>query len=192
MWELDYKESWAPKNWCFWTVVLEKNLESPFNCKEVKPVHPKVSQSLIFIRRTDAEAEAPILWPPDVKNWLEQAISVDDLTETRTVWRGKISKECWPHALRWVVIPKCRKYCDPQVSREVSPGLDMALTLEALAQRQTPVLCNSSLFQQKSDNSSQQVCWAARVLPTHIPEAGPSPLCSFCCWFLLTNLSLIT
>lgn len=124
--------------------------------------------------------------------WLEQAISVDDLTETRTVWRGKISKECWPHALRWVVIPKCRKYCDPQVSREVSPGLDMALTLEALAQRQTPVLCNSSLFQQKSDNSSQQVCWAARVLPTHIPEAGPSPLCSFCCWFLLTNLSLIT
>ena len=70
MWELDYKESWAPKNSCFWTVVLEKNLESPLNCKEVKPVHPKVSQSLIFIRRTDAEAESPILWPPHAKSWL--------------------------------------------------------------------------------------------------------------------------
>lgn len=77
--------------------------------------------------------------------WLEQAISVDDMTETRTVWRGKMSKECWPQALHWVVIPKCRKYCDSQVSREASPGLDMALTLEALAQRQTPVLCNSFL-----------------------------------------------
>ena len=77
--------------------------------------------------------------------WLEQAISVDDLTETRTVRRGKISRERWPQTLRWVVTPKCRKYCDPQVSREASPGLDMALTLEALAQRQTPVLCNSFL-----------------------------------------------
>ena len=70
MWELDYKESWPPKNWCFWTVVLEKTLESPLDCKEIQPVHPKGNQSLIFIGRTDAEAEAPILWPPDVKNWL--------------------------------------------------------------------------------------------------------------------------
>ena len=70
MWELDYKESWAPKNWCFWTVVLEKTLESPLDCKEIKPVHPKGNQSWIFIGRTDTEAEAPILWPPDVKNWL--------------------------------------------------------------------------------------------------------------------------
>ena len=69
MWELDYKEGWAPKNWCFWTVVLEKTLESPLDCKEVQPVHPKGNQSWIFTERTDAEAEAPLLWLPDVKNW---------------------------------------------------------------------------------------------------------------------------
>ena len=67
IWELDYKESWVPKNWCFWTVVLEKTLESPLDCKGIKPVHPEENQLWIFIGRTDAEAEAPILWPPDVK-----------------------------------------------------------------------------------------------------------------------------
>ena len=70
MWELDHKESWAQKNWCSWTVVLEKTLESPLDCKEIQPIHPKGNQSWIFIGRTDAEAETPILWPPDVKNWL--------------------------------------------------------------------------------------------------------------------------
>ena len=70
MWELDYKEIWAPKNWCFWTVMLEKTPESPLNCKEIKPVHPKGNQSWIFIGRIDAEAESPILWPPDVKSQL--------------------------------------------------------------------------------------------------------------------------
>jgi len=70
MWELDYKENWVPENWCFWTVVLEKTLESPLDCKEIQQVHPKGNQSLIFIRRTDAEAETLLLWPPDVKNWL--------------------------------------------------------------------------------------------------------------------------
>ena len=70
MWELDCKESWALKNWGFWTVVLEKTLESPLDCKEIQPVHPKGDQSWVFIGRTDAEAEAPVLWPPDVKNWL--------------------------------------------------------------------------------------------------------------------------
>ena len=70
MWELDYKESWAPKNWCFWTMVLEKTLESPLDCKEIKQVHPKGNQPWIFIGKTDAEAETPILWPPDVKSWL--------------------------------------------------------------------------------------------------------------------------
>ena len=68
MWELDYKESWALKNWWFWTVVLEKTLESPLDCKEIQPVHPKGNQCWIFIRRTDAEAETPTLWPPDPKN----------------------------------------------------------------------------------------------------------------------------
>ena len=70
MWELDHKESWAPKNWCFWTVLLEKTFESPLNYKELKPVYPKGNQSWIFFGRTDAEAGTPILWLPDVKKWL--------------------------------------------------------------------------------------------------------------------------
>ena len=70
MWELDCKESWAPKNWCFWTVVLEKTLESPLDCKEIQPVHPKGDQSWVFIERTEVEAKTPIFWPPDAKSWL--------------------------------------------------------------------------------------------------------------------------
>ena len=70
MWELDHKESWVPKNWCFWTVVLEKTLESPLDCKEIQPVHPKGDQSRVFIGGTDVEAETPILWPPDTESWL--------------------------------------------------------------------------------------------------------------------------
>ena len=70
MWELDYKESWVLKSWCCWTVVLENTLQSLLDCKEIQPVDPKGNQSWIFIVRTDAEAETPILWPPDVKNWL--------------------------------------------------------------------------------------------------------------------------
>ena len=70
MWELDHKEGWVPKNWCFWTVVLEKTLESPLNCKEIQPVHPKGNQSWIFFGRTDAEAETPTVWPSEVKNQL--------------------------------------------------------------------------------------------------------------------------
>ena len=76
MWELDYKEGccckegWAPKNWCFWMVVLEKTFESPLDCKEIQPVYPKGNKSWIFIGRTDVEAETPILWPPDAKNWV--------------------------------------------------------------------------------------------------------------------------
>ena len=70
MWELDCKDGWALKNWCFWTVVLERTLESPLNCKGIQPVHPKGNQSWIFIGRSDAKAETPVLWPPDAKNWL--------------------------------------------------------------------------------------------------------------------------
>ena len=70
VWDLDYKESWVPKNWYFWTVVLEKTLENSLDCKEIQPVNPKGNQSWIFIGRTDAEAETPIFWPRDVKNWL--------------------------------------------------------------------------------------------------------------------------
>ena len=70
MWELDYKESWAQKNRCFWTVLLEKALESPLDCKEIQPVHPRGDQSWMFIGRTDVKAETPVLWPPDAKSWL--------------------------------------------------------------------------------------------------------------------------
>ena len=70
MWELDYKEGWAPKNWCFWTVMLEKTLDCPMDCKEIQPVHPKGDQSWVFIGRTDVDAGTLILWPPDVKCWL--------------------------------------------------------------------------------------------------------------------------
>ena len=74
MLELDCKESWMPKNWCFWTVVLDKTLKSPLNPKEIQPVHPKGDQSLVFIGRTDVEAEAPVLWPPDAKSWLKKTL----------------------------------------------------------------------------------------------------------------------
>ena len=76
MWELDYKEGWAPKNWCFCTVVLEKTLESPLDSKEIKPVHPKGNQFWIFIGKTDAEAESPILWPPVGKSWLVEKVLI--------------------------------------------------------------------------------------------------------------------
>ena len=70
MWELDYEQSWAPKNCCFWTVVLKKSLESPLDCKEIQPVHPKGDQSWVFIGKTDAKAETLVLWPPHAKSWL--------------------------------------------------------------------------------------------------------------------------
>ena len=91
-------ESWGPKNWCFWTMVLEKTLESPLDCKEIKPVHPKGNQSWIFIGRTDAEAETPILWPPDVKNWLN-GIDPDAGKDWRREEKGTTEDEMvgWHH-----------------------------------------------------------------------------------------------
>ena len=82
IWELDYKDSWAPKNWCFWTVMLEKTLESPLDCKETQPVHPKGDQSWVFFERTNAKAETPILWSPEPKSWL---IWKDP--DARKIWR---------------------------------------------------------------------------------------------------------
>ena len=82
MWELDQKEGWAPKNWCFWTVALEKIIESPLDCKKIKPVNPKGNQSWIFIEKTDAEADAPVFWPPDGKS---QFIKKDP--DAGKVWR---------------------------------------------------------------------------------------------------------
>ena len=105
MWELDYKESWALKNWCFWAVVLEKTLESPLDCKEIQPVHPKGDQSWVFIGRTDVEAETPLLWPPDAKSWLiwkdsdagidwrqeKKGMAEDEMVE----WRHQLGGHDW-------------------------------------------------------------------------------------------------
>ena len=95
MWELEYKENWVLKNWCFWTVVLKKTLESPLDCKEIKPVNPKGNQSWIFTGRTEAEAETPILWLPDAKNWL---IGKDPYA--RKDWRQRRRRE--RKRMRWL------------------------------------------------------------------------------------------
>ena len=111
MWELDYKKSGAPKNWCFWTVVLEKTLESPLDCKEIQLVHPKGNQSWIFIGRTDVEAETPILWPPYVKSWLiwkdpdagkdwsweEKGMTEDEMAG----WHHRLNGRVWVISRSW-------------------------------------------------------------------------------------------
>ena len=110
MWELDHKEGWVPKNWCFQIVVLEKTLESSLDCKKIKPVNPKGNQPWIFIGRTDAEAEAPTLWSPDVKNWL---IGKDP--DTRKDWgqeeKGVTEDEMvgWHHWLNEHELSKLRE-----------------------------------------------------------------------------------
>ena len=105
MWELDCEESWAPKNWCFWTVVLEKTLESPLDCKEIQPVHSKGDRSWVFFGRNDAKAETPVLWPPHAKSWLIGKDS-DDGRDWRQEEKGTTEDEMagWHHGLdgRWV------------------------------------------------------------------------------------------
>ena len=102
MWELEHKESWALKNWCFWTVILENTLESPLDCKEIQPVNPQGNQSWIFIGRTDVEAETPISWPPDVKKWL---IGKDWRWEekgmTEDNWMTSLTRWPWVWASSW-------------------------------------------------------------------------------------------
>ena len=112
MWELDCEESWALKNWCFWTVVSEKTLESPLDCKEIQPVHPEGNQSWVFIGRTDVETETPVFWPPDAKSWLiwkdpdalkdwrqeEKGMKEDEMVgwASRTQWRWVwVSSRSW-------------------------------------------------------------------------------------------------
>ena len=132
MWELDCEESWAPKNWCFWTVVLEKTLDSPLDCTEIQPVHPKGDQSWVFIGRTDVEAETPQLWPPDAKSWLmwKDPVAGKDweqeekgMTEDEMVgWHHQLNG----HEFRWTPgvysnsFPLSR-WCHPTISSSVLP-----------------------------------------------------------------------
>ena len=100
MWELDCEEGWAPKNWCFWTVVLGKTLESPLDCKEIQPVHPKGYQPWVFIGRTDVEAETPIFWLPDAKSWLiwkDPDVGKD--------WRQEEKGTTWDEIDGWMASP---------------------------------------------------------------------------------------
>ena len=107
MWELDSEESWVPENWCFWTVVLEKTLESPLDCKEIQPVHPKGNQSWIFTGRTDVVPETPILWPPDAKSWFlwKDPDSGNDWEQekgtTENGWMASPTQWAWVNA-HWV------------------------------------------------------------------------------------------
>ena len=105
MWELEYIESWALKNWCFWTVVLEKTLESALVCKEIQPVNPKGNQSWIFIGRTDVESETPILWPPDGKNWLTGK-DTDAGKDWRWEEKGLTEDQMvgWHHQMWWTLV----------------------------------------------------------------------------------------
>ena len=120
MWELNYKESWVPKNWCFWTVVLDKTLESPLDCKGIQPVRPKRNLSWIFIGRTDAEAKTSIFWPPDVKNWLIWK-DPDAGTDWRQEEKGTTEDEMvgWHHQLNEHAaaaaksLQSCLTLCDP-------------------------------------------------------------------------------
>ena len=115
LWELDCEESWAPKNWCFWTVVLKETLESPLDYKEIQPVQPKGDQSWVFIRRTDVEAETPILWPPDAKSWL--IVKYPDAGKDWRREKGKTENEMvgWH---RWSIVMSLSKLQELVMNQE--------------------------------------------------------------------------
>ena len=144
MWELDYEESWAPKNWYFWTVMLEKTLESPLDCKEIQPVHPKGNHSWIFIGRTDAEAETPILFLPDVKNWL---IGKDPNAGKDWRWEEKGTTE--EEMVGWYHWLDGHEY-------EQAPGV---------GDRQGSLVCCSPWCRKESD-TTERLNWTESIWPT--------------------------
>ena len=140
MWELDYKESWAPKTWCFWTMVLEKTLQSPLDCKEIQLVHPKGNKSWIFIGRTDVEAETPILRPPDAKSWLigkdpdagkEWSQEEKGMTEDEMVgWHHQLNRNEFEQALGISDGQRSLVYCSPWGRKELGTNKRLTLTLD--------------------------------------------------------------
>ena len=157
MWELDHKESWALKNWCFWTVVLEKTLGSPLDCTEIQQVHPKGNQSWIFIGRTDAEAEAPILWPPDGKNgligkrpWFWERLKVEGEGDGRgwDGWMASLTQWTWVWASSgswwWTAKPGVLQSMGPQrVGHDWATEPMMLRLFLLIAQNWVKVLTNS-------------------------------------------------
>ena len=159
MWELDHKRGWALKNWCFWTEVLEKTLENPLDCKEIKPVNPKGNQSWIFIGRTDAEAEVPILQPPDVKSWLIEK-DPDAGKDWRQEEKGTTEDEMvgWHHQL-------------------YGQEFDQAL---GDGEGQGSLVCCSPWDHKELDRTEDWTI-ACHTLSTYLHA---SPTCSLCLWWL--------
>ena len=176
MWELDYKESWAPKNWCFWTVVLEKTLESPLDCKEIQPVNPKGNQSWIFTGRTDAEAETPILWPPDVKNWL--------------IWKDPDARKDW----RW----EEKGMTEDEIVgwRHWLNGCEFKQTLGDSEGRRSLVCCTPWRCRVGLDlvTKQQQIIFQILFLFRLLQNIEQSSLCYIVspCWLSILNIAVCT
>ena len=172
MWELDHKESWAPRNWCFWTVMLEKTLESPLDCKEIQPVNPNGNRFWIFIGRTDAEAEAPTLRPPDVRaDSLEKTLMLGGVGGQEEKGMTEDEMVRWHHWLNWHEFEQAPgdgkgqgslKCCSPRGCKE----LDMP---EAEQHTESPPVLLSAMI-----NTTLETAWAG-LLALLISKSLDSP-----------------